>query len=208
MDLDATVSFEEAKKAYHLLAKKYHPDVVGNHPCSERNAEAKMKEINLAFRYLAPLLKSKKKIDKTQTKKQYRQTKKNNSISPEKGTFFVFLSKIFQIVLTALKKKEKYRPFENKSGKEKPIKRTKNKNYSFDDVFKSVHPGVSDNKRKPGKDKKEKNPQKTNRYTYYQTYMALKRKMTSNQFRKHQDMSIQRVEKIDPIIPVNPIGKK
>jgi len=43
LNLDTKASFEDAKKAYRILAKKYHPDVVVKNSSIEKDAESKMK---------------------------------------------------------------------------------------------------------------------------------------------------------------------
>jgi DnaJ domain len=57
MNLEETATLAEAKKAYRSLAKQYHPDVIKKNPSLKTDPEARMKDINLAFRYLVPLLK-------------------------------------------------------------------------------------------------------------------------------------------------------
>ena len=54
LNLGADVCLEDAKKAYRELAKRYHPDLAGKQPGEEREADARMKEINLAFREIVP----------------------------------------------------------------------------------------------------------------------------------------------------------
>ena len=49
LNLNKKASFEDAKKAYRKLAKKYHPDVVEKNSSMEKDAESKMKDINLAL---------------------------------------------------------------------------------------------------------------------------------------------------------------
>lgn len=57
LDLDPDASFEAAKQAYRTLAKQHHPDVAGL--ISDDN---EMKEINLAFCYLTPILRAQDKL--------------------------------------------------------------------------------------------------------------------------------------------------
>jgi len=51
-------SEEEIKKAYHELARKYHPDQYANNPLSDL-AQEKMKEINEAYDFLMKNIKNK-----------------------------------------------------------------------------------------------------------------------------------------------------
>jgi len=186
LNLDSDVTLEDAKKAYRNLAKKYHPDVMEKHPWSEKRAESKMKEINIAFRYLTPLLRS-DHLNSGQLKpdEAIKETKKKN-------VSFSFLSRMFDILLNTLEKKEDNRVFENRNKKDKPLKKSK---VRFDDVLKS----------KTGKNNKKRYSQNKKPCNGYQKYMELKRKMKSGRPGRDQNMSIGRVEKIDPVKPVNPV---
>jgi curved DNA-binding protein CbpA len=194
LNFETTISLEEAKKAYRNLAKKYHPDVVEKKSGSNINAEATMKEINLAFRYLAPLLKSHEPIKKTEGKKK--------STSPERLEMVAFLSKIVGFVLEAFQGKEAHKPFENKL-KKKSLRNRKSEKVRFEDVFKSAY------KVRPEKGKKTKKKQSPERNPYhsYQKYMVLKRKINSGRSNQNQDMSVGRIDKIDPVKPVKPVTK-
>ena len=183
LNLEKNPSFEEAKKAYRNLAKKYHPDVIGEK--NKTNAEAKMKEINLAFRYLGPHLTVKKTVKKTQTVKKVKK--------PEKAEENRFLSKIFGIFSTILQERKDSKASGNKAIKEKPLRKTTNNKIRFEDVFKNLYK-ISPDKKSIGR--------KQNLYQSYQKYMALKRKIRSGHLRSDQDISITRVEKIDPVKPV------
>ena len=191
LNLERTVSFEDAKKAYRNLAKKYHPDVVENEPGSNSNAEVKMKEINLAFRFLAPYLKSKEPVKKI--------WKKKKPITHGKMGAATFLSKILGSVLTTLRGQKGSRPFgKSEFKKEKPLRQTRGKKVRFDDIFKTIYKGETDKK---GKIKKN------NTYHSYQKYMALKRKIKSGHSRSNQDMSVGRIEKINPVKPVGSVKR-
>nr|NJM04080.1 DnaJ domain-containing protein [Desulfobacula sp.] len=69
LHLDAEPTLDQAKRAYRTLAKQYHPDVMGQEAFGETDAEEKMKDINLAFRHLAPLLKLSSPVNKEPQKK-------------------------------------------------------------------------------------------------------------------------------------------
>lgn len=49
LEVDSKASYEEIKKSYRRLAKKFHPDL---NP-GDKEAEAKLKEINLAYEVLS-----------------------------------------------------------------------------------------------------------------------------------------------------------
>jgi len=228
LNLDTKASFEDAKKAYRILAKKYHPDVVVKNSSIEKDAESKMKDINLAFRYLAPHLRSNKHPGKTKEsqKKQshkeppkhpndFKNTSKKKSVKQESDVKHSMSSmnslskKIMESFTNIfLKKTTATKPFKNKFKKDQVVRNQTNKVF-FEDVFKQVHKGSllnTETKRK--KKKKTGLLNKKNSSDYYQKYMILKRKMKSVQSRTDQNMTIQRVEKIDPIRPVSPITKK
>lgn len=208
LNLNPGVSFEDAKKSYRNLAKKYHPDRVEKEIRHQRKADAKMKEINLAFRHIAPLLRNTEALKKT-TKKNYdKETTKGRSGKHEKDVIFSFLSKLVGRLVIFFKKKNHGGIVKNKFEKQKPVKKTSGEQVRFDDVFKSVYPVSSDGEKKTGKHEKKRYVQKINSYKGYQNYMALKAKMASGQYKRHQPISVGRVDKIDPVKPVNPVGKK
>ncbi|MCD4722310.1 MAG: J domain-containing protein [Desulfobacula sp.] len=199
LNLETTISFEEAKKAYRNLAKKYHPDVVEKEFGSKSHAEAKMKEINLAFRYLGPHLKSNEPVKKIRKEKK--------SITPEKMGTIAFFLKIFGLLLTAFRGKKDSRFFENKYKKEKPLRKTRDRKVRFGDVFKSVYKLSPDREGEAEKIIKRNHSQKNSPYYRYQKYMALKRKINSGLSKSNQDMSIGRIDKIDPVKPVKPVKR-
>jgi molecular chaperone DnaJ len=51
LGINENASIDEIKKAYHEMAKKYHPDQYGQNPLRDL-AEEKMREINEAYDYL------------------------------------------------------------------------------------------------------------------------------------------------------------
>ncbi|MBR2137100.1 MAG: DnaJ domain-containing protein [Alphaproteobacteria bacterium] len=75
LKISPTAKAEEIKKAYHHLAKKYHPDV--NKEQNKKSAEEKLKQINEAY----AVLKDGKK------RKVYDQARKNKPMWENSGTF-------------------------------------------------------------------------------------------------------------------------
>jgi len=211
LNLKDFASFEDAKKAYRTLAKKYHPDIVGKDPWPGNDAGARMKEINLAFRYLAPRLKLNKTSKNIKEKIKGKKTEEEKPIKTEKGRFFVSLSKIFGDFFKSVPKKEQTHVFKSKLKKEKTLRkpkcRTNLEKACFDDVFKSVNKGNPFELKKTVKSKRKRSLQKSSSSPYngYQKFMALKRKMKAGQARRDQNMGITRVEKIESIKPVNPV---
>lgn len=217
LGLDAAVSFEEAKKAYRTLAKKYHPDLSGENPSPEGDTEAKMKDINLAFRYLTPFLRTNKSTKKTEEptketkEKTDREPIKNNSKKYEKDVAPSFLLKMSRVIAALFNKRNEPQVFKNKLKKEtspeKSPGNSKGKNENFEDVLRKVHTKASTRPEKRHSPEKKRNVTKSSPYSRYQKYMTLKRKMKSGRPGRHKDMSIGKVDKIDPIKPVRPVRK-
>lgn len=204
LNLNGTASLEDAKKAYRDLAKKFHPDVVKKNQPSERNAEAKMKEINLAFYYLAPQLISKETIKKPPLKNFEKKIVEETSATHDKKNPFSFLSNISRLVLRFFNKENNSKSHRSTAEKEKRHKQSKEETIIFADIFKSVHKDMASGRKMPNRNKRRPYSKKTDSYMRYQKYMAMKRKIQAGQNRKNQDISIGRVQKIDPIKPVNP----
>ena len=118
------------------------------------------------------------------------------------------------MLLTYLNKKKYSRAFNKNVEKEKFLRKSKDRapdrstdrKRCFDDIFHSVYNISSDRKRKAGKYKKKRRSQKNSPYIGYQKFMVLKRKMKSGQ--SDPNMSIGKIDKIDPVKRVNPIGNK
>ncbi len=200
LNLDVKASFEDAKKAYRDLAKKYHPDVVEKNCSLETNAESKMKDINLAFRYLAPQLRSNKSVKKTKEppkRKQtsdynktenYKKTAKKESAKPENGgtgSMDSIGTKIIESFTKIFFKKESStRPLKKKLKKEQMIKKRADK-VLFEDVFKGVHKGsFPDTGARTKKKQKAGYSNNKDPFDYYQKYMTLKKKMNLDRFCK------------------------
>jgi len=146
LNLEDSVSFEDAKKAYRNLAKKYHPDIAEKNSWSDNAADERMKEINLAFRYLAPRLRLiDKRSEKTKGATHEKISKQDKSMKHEKEIFFSNLSKMFGAFFHTFRKKENPRDFKNRSKKDKPLStpctQAKTKKPCFDDIFQKLNQG-------------------------------------------------------------------
>ena len=204
LNLDAPATLEAAKKAYRDLAKKYHPDVVKKNGLPEWKAEAKMKDINVAFRFLAPLLKSKAQ-ESIKEQEDCSQSVKKSTIRQENEIWNSFLSRVsgFFTNFFSIKTEPSF-----KKGKEQTSKKTTDKNVHFDDIFRQFQTGDSQQAGKRMKrSRKKKYSQANNSFNSYRTYMALRQKMKSGQLRRHQDINIGKVTRVEPVKPVNPVGK-
>ncbi|MBF0235185.1 MAG: DnaJ domain-containing protein, partial [Desulfamplus sp.] len=61
LELTKHPDMADVKKAYRIMAKKFHPDRFDHDPVLRKRAESKMKEINLAFRTACDFINSLKK---------------------------------------------------------------------------------------------------------------------------------------------------
>jgi len=198
LGLDEGASFEKAKKAFRTLAKQHHPDLVRDVPLPEKESGSRMKEINLAFCYLAPLLKVKKTTKKPEQKEPEQKSIKKNR------PFSIF-SRFSRWALRRFDQKKTSKPVQNNTvEKEKTPGTPKQKPLRFEQVFKTVHPGrfVPGQKKSPRKkiSFKHRNP-----YNGYQTYMALKKKLQMGRTGRPRDISIGKIEKIEAVRPVGPV---
>ena len=197
LNLETTVSFEEAQKAYRNLAKRYHPDVAVNQSWQKTSADTKMKEINLAFRYLAPRLRTIEAVKKIKKKKKVK--------TPVKKVKTTFLSKIIRVFFSTFRGEKGAGPFKENVKKEESLRKAKGKTIRFDEVFNRVYQYRFKEESKTNRYKKKKYSKKNRSYNKYQEYMVLKRKMKSGRSDSNQDISIGRIDKIDPVKPVGRI---
>ncbi len=188
LGLGPSASQEEARKAFRSLAKSCHPDRFARDPGEAKVAEARMKEINLAFHFLLPLLPVTREPVRCQDSKA------------EKGSGF------FSSVLEKWKNRPRPKPGPAAStGRaprpQKPVSvKPKGGNAgtpSFDTLLNALDPD-----REPSSVKR---PKPVRPYDNYCRYMALKKKIKGARIRSKNSES-GRVEKISPIRRVNPIG--
>jgi hypothetical protein len=203
LNLDAAATPAEAKKAYRALAKQYHPDVMGKTASTEKDAEARMKDINLAFRYLAPFLKLNAPVKKASVKTP-------DAESPEEKpetvkTWGAVFDHCRQLLARCFAKEKAPRampqtPFPPKQG----LKRNKE---DFRTVLKNIKTEPLENGKTPSGRSKKKNPSPKPSFGYYQRYRELKQTMKSGRSSKGTETSINPITKIDPVIRVNAVGK-
>ena len=62
LDLVPPVTLEDAKQAYKDLVQVWHPDRFTHSPRLQERAEAKLKQLNLAYETLVPLLQAQQKL--------------------------------------------------------------------------------------------------------------------------------------------------
>ena len=63
LHLAADASLEDAKKSYRFLARKYHPDLLACRNGQITSNDSKMKQINLAYRFLVSVLEPEKNMN-------------------------------------------------------------------------------------------------------------------------------------------------
>ncbi len=216
LNLKHGVSLEDAKSAYRELAKKFHPDLAGDDPGLQENAEARMKDINLAFRLIVPELKSSKEKDelKSQFKKQEtaqaevssEDTKASkNEVKSEFSWFAIFEDFGHFLKKKRVPKSVKRNLRTKKKAPNKVGRRNSTKN--FKEVFNQVHPEGSFKNRKKKSHASKRPHVSSSAYSSYKKYMDLKRKMKKHKTARSQDMSVGRVQRIQPVTPVEGVRK-
>jgi len=205
LGLNSGATREDAKTKYRKLAKTYHPDLSSSDSDANTN-DLRMKEINIAYRFLIPFLKVENDTAVSSKKMTTRNDKKNikkATSRPQKS----FLSKMIREVKHAFK--ASVRPYKKrKANRERlktPMSRTvrETPDIHFDEVLSKFHV------RKEGGKATIRKPRRTNNnndsHKSYRRYMELKRKMKVNKTNQHT--SVGRVERIKPIDPVKPVNK-
>ena len=199
LNLDGSVSFDDAKKAYRNLAKKFHPDLKPNNSEFQKHAEDKMKAINLAFCFLAPSLKQKKEVTPPPQSSNTEQKKKKETDKYDNTSISTFFSSF----LKTFKKEQNSPEFKKNTIKKEPTKVSKRQNNNqFDNILKkaSQTPKQSTNKMPETKQQK---PFSTN----YQKYIMQKKIIAARKAKTNRNMEISEIEKIYPITRINRIGK-
>ncbi len=227
LNLDETASFADAKKAYRCLAKKYHPDITQSRTSS--CDDTKMKEINLAFVHLTPVLRSKKaaagpakatdeenlsqtspgsksqKVHPKNGKRENENTANENRVN-ETGPWHAFFSHVLD-KLSAGFEASRSKTSKRKNGRKKPVFRTRGFQHkkSFDQVFEKVHKSSTSTTHKKNRAVNDRPRRNNNALKNYQTYMKFKKRISAVKRRQNQNICVDRVEKINPIRPVSAV---
>jgi len=207
LNLDEAASLAEAKKAYRNLAKEYHPDVMGKKSHTKKDTEARMKDINLAFRYLAPLLKLNEPVKKFSKPAPDVELPERQPPKIKKPGWDVFFTKCEEFLNRLFLLKEKPVILKNQKQKRYSEQKSKQGKDPFRDVLKKAHERPVNCENKKTETPKKWNPTKTDSFSDYQRYMDLKQKMKSRHSRKNSNMSIGRVTKINPVNRVDAVNK-
>ncbi len=195
LHLDETATLAEAKKAYRSLAKQYHPDVIENKPSAETDTGARMKDINLAFRYLTPFLKLNRPVKKSSESIPDDAPAEKQPVGIKKKGWGIFFSRCEGFIKRLFLTKEN--PVILKDQKRYPKKKNGHGRDPFCDVLKKVAQPVSSEKQKSGSPKKRIRS-KTVSMADYRKYTQLKHKMKSGRS-GHPGVPVGRVTKIDPV---------
>src|SRR3989339_1205738 len=203
LNLDAATTLAEAKKAYRALAKQYHPDVMDKTASAEKDAESRMKDINLAFRYLAPFLKLNAPEKKASVKTP------DPEPPEEKPETIKTWEAVFNHCRQALTRffVQQKPPQGNPKTPPPPKQKLKRNKEDFRTVLKNIKTGPLENGKIPSGRPKKKNPSPKPSFGYYQRYRELKRTMKSGRSGKNPDSSINPITKIDTVTRVNAVGK-
>ncbi|MCF6246756.1 MAG: DnaJ domain-containing protein [Desulfobacula sp.] len=215
LGLSASASLDQAKNAYRKLAKKYHPDVVENKTADAFFSDSKMKEINLAFRFLVPYLKPEPISEKMGKDKPFCKKKPGESIHSKKKfrvNIFSVLKIFFVQGASALRQKQRTKTAIHSRSKTRQSIHNKE---TFDNVLKAIFSaGVNASpltgvNAKRTKCRPNLRPGRQTRFTHsrYQQYMKMRKRYQPLSARKTQDIGIERVTKIDPVSPVDPVTK-
>lgn len=231
LGLDADASLEAAKKAYRSMAKKFHPDLTQGSPVKEEERESRMKEINLAFRFLAPVLKpavkyqengaeeSKTKhesqtLKKSVSEKEQQKEDRSDQEQPNKNESHFSASRIFRTFFTSFKKKPEpsssicRQSDPSAKKKTKPDGRCRQQDFTSclakagGSTFKSSRPGAG----KPRAENRFRRNQ-TGLFQSYHKYMKLKKMTAAIRSKRNRPDGLSRIEKISPAPPVNPVGR-
>lgn len=207
LNLDASATLADAKKAYRTLAKRYHPDVMGEISSSEKDGEARMKNINLAYRFIVPLLKLNEAVIQDFSPAPKERPPESRSKKSEKTGWYIFLTKctfffhnlFFQKAEPVALKKQKRQMY--------PERETKKRKDPFQDVLEKVYAMPFDFEKRRAQTQKKRMSLKKYTFNDYRNYMELKRKMKFGGSR-NPGMSIGRVTRIEPIGRVNAVKKE
>ncbi len=203
LGLSPEACLEDAKQSFRNLAKKHHPDRFTENNAQREEAQARMTDIILAFRYLSPLLKTGPGKRHKQSE-QDKPASKPGETSRSKESVTRFMSDVFSMLKETLRPKKKVKRSVKSVKKTPPPKRPlKRKPPSFTDILKDMDIDLEDGSA-ADKSKKRKAYQKKRSQSSYSTYVRLKKKMASQ--KKRGDMSVGRVESVSPVERVKRVG--
>ncbi len=205
LGLKRPVSLEQAKRAYRDLAKRYHPDMAGNQKVGTVLFETKMKEINLAFRFIVPFLKP--EPEKIFSSKASRRKRKGEwqSLYRRSKQLSDFLNKVVRRIFPPLA--EKPQPGPSRSN-ESRASRAASDPLSFDEVLNSFSTNNGEKKKNNLKTRQQAVRRNRTIYKRYQDYIRLRKRLRSAPRAQSKSSRIEPVSKIDPVTPVNRVTRR
>ncbi len=209
----------DAKKAYRNLAKQYHPDKFGTDPFTMNDKRenklsshlTQMKMINQAFHFLEPLLPSEKVYSEKEPsgkrpppKKSYNfldiiRAVKERLFSKIPGAFVRQRPSVKPCIKNPVLQKQMASQRKRPGRKQSPDPSAR-----FDKILNIAYPGLPagvKNKKNRGQLSQERP------HANFLKHMAVKKRITART-RRHGELNCGRVEQIQPITRVNPIGKE
>ncbi|OGR24734.1 MAG: hypothetical protein A2277_19970 [Desulfobacterales bacterium RIFOXYA12_FULL_46_15] len=206
LNLDVSASLADAKKAYRTLAKLYHPDVGGEISSTEEDPEARMKNINLAYRFIAPLLKLDESVThdlKSISKEKHPEPRSKNT---KKTGWADFLIKCEGFLIRLFFLKEEPVVLKKQSRKLSSKQEIKQKKDLFHDVLEKVYATPFDFEKRKTRIPKKRVLSKKHTDNDYQRYLELKQKMKPCRSGKNFNIPVGRVTKIKPVSRINPVN--
>jgi hypothetical protein len=229
LGLGQGASLSQAKKAFRELAKKYHPDRYSanqDHHMNASQAEVRMKQINRAFHFLAPLLpptddladdlpgELTDDLPKKASEKRPPSSKDRKTSGKKSSWYQYILFPMIKMLKNGLKFKTPGQPgnFVKKPIFTKPTVKPKgriDKRAGFDTILNKLSPEAFAFQKKlnPRRSKLPRDPEhlrdKGYPYGNYMKYMDIKKKIAGSRRRGQENYT--RIERIRPVSRVNPI---
>lgn len=203
LGLDKKPTREEARKAFHCLAKIHHPDHFARNPGRAGKEEDRMKQINLAFHFLLPRL-------KPQTGALGPKKTTRPSGTAKKGFWSPLITGIFHLLDKKWGKKKKTGP--KRAVPKRPIHPVRGKQTpgpDFGQVLCRARAGFGSGKRtvsgRPEPRGKKAFRSSSSSHTGFMNYMAVRHRAGQGT-RDPGDPFI--VEKICPIQRIGPVRRR
>lgn len=195
---------DQAKTAYRARAKEWHPDRFAKDTEGLSGAEEKMKLINAAFRFLAPVLKS------SSPKNGETKSPEKEAVPPNPAGLFSSVCRWFEN--RSSDSKQRYRERSRKGarqGAKKPVRqpgrspgRRPGQRPDFASVLNAVAPGSQPESCLGGRWGR----QPLDPYKNYRKHMAVKKRLKAARHRSEQ-LGSGRVEKVTPVRRVQGTGE-
>lgn len=203
LDLKPPVSKLQAKKAYRGLAKKYHPDVCATQK-KTKYADLKMKQINLAFRFLLPRLPDEVVVEPEPVKKEKRKSSSQVFYTDMAEALVSWFKKMFRSVAVLFE--QDLSDHDIRSSAVFSKNKTKHSQRGFDEILKTCASGTASANRSTTH--KFARRRQTAVYQRYRNYLGQQRQQRAFSVTRSGLSPVEPVGKIEPISPVSPIAKR